>query len=248
MSDYRQRINAAAFENFGEVNSDINAYDPDGYEPDYATGQGQSAATGTTSVKQARAGQKMQINITITNSTAAKLLVELFSPFFSITNNLKTEYQNGAYLYHPATSLEGIARIAAGTDGVVGFSENGNLVVKGAAGNPTLTVGCGEYPYVSLFESVKILPFSCSYFRYTVTTDAQISNSIFSFENTMGGAEKKNVINPRAFFKPNQFQSKIVDIIAPFKIDGEKGLRLYVEAGETVTLALFIQRWGKPGI
>lgn len=245
--NYRERVNAAAFDNFGGVNSDINAYDPDGYDPDYATGD-TAATPSTTKVRAARPGQKMQVNITITNSTAAKLQIELFSAFKSITNYLKTEYVNGNYAFHPATSLEGIARIAAGTAGVVGFSENGNLVVQGAAVDPTLTVGCGEYPYVSFFESTKVLPFSCSYFRYTVTTDAQISNNIYSFESTFGGAEKSNVINPRAFFKPNQFQSKIVDIIAPFSIDGEKGLRLYVEAGETVTFALFIQRWGKVSI
>jgi hypothetical protein len=147
-------------------------------------------------------------------------------------------------LFHPATSLEGIARIAAGTFGVVGFNEAGNLQIRGGAADPSATIGCGEYPYNSLFESTKCLPFAVAYMRMTVTTDAQISNNIYHFQRTFGGAEKVNTIAPRAYFKPNQFQGKIVDIIAPFTIDGEKGLRVSVNAGEVVTFALFIQRWG----
>lgn len=237
----QRNLNAALFDNFDPDNFD-DGVSSDLYDPDNATGQAQQAGT---KIRTARPGQKLQLNITINNPTAVALTIELFSALDSVTTRLKPELVNGVYLMHPATSLEGIARIAAGTFGVVGFNEAGNLQIRGGAGDPSATVGCGEYPYVSLFESTKVLPFNTAYLRMTVDTDAQIDNNIYHFARTFGGGIKENTISPRAYFKPNQFQTKTIDILAPFPIDGEKGLRLQVNAGESVRFAFFIQRWAK---
>jgi hypothetical protein len=237
-----RKLNAAAFDNFDPDNFDD--VQSDLYDPDNADGAA-VANPAATRVRQARPGQKLQLNITIANPTAVQLTVELFSALDSVTTRLKPELVSGAYLMHPALSLEGIARIAAGTFGVVGFNEAGNLQIRGGAADPSCTVGCGEYPYVSLFESTKVLPFNTAYLRMTVDTEAQIDNNITHFSRTFGGGIKENTISPRAYFKPNQFQTKTIDILAPFSIDGEKGLRIPVNAGENVRFAFFIQRWAK---
>jgi hypothetical protein len=240
------RSNASHFDNFDPDGFDDDVQS-DLYDPDNATGAAPSASAATR-VKSARPGQKLQLNISIANPTAKNLLVELFSALDSVTTRLKPEYVNAPYLMHPATSIEGISRIAAASGGIAGFNESGNLEIQGAAGDPKLQVGCGEYPYASLFESTKQLPFNVAYLRYTVSTDDQIDNNIYHFARTFGGGVKENTISPRAYFKPNQFQGKTIDIIAPFTIDGEKGLRLQVNAGENLRLAFFIQRWTKNNV
>lgn len=232
-------MNHSNFDNFGGgVQSDL--YDPEMYDPENASGE--QAAPGATAIRQARPGQKLQLNISISNPTAVQLLVELFSALDSVTTRKKAEFANGAYAYVPALSFEGLALAGVGC---VGYNQAGNLEIKGGGADPVATVGCGEYPYNSLVESTKVLPFNVAYLRYTVDNDAQIDNNITHFTRTFGGGQKQNTISPRAYFKPNQFQAKTIDILAPFPIDGEKGLQIPVNAGENVRMAFFIQRWSR---
>lgn len=246
MNNFKKKVNESAFDNFDPDNFDSENVQSDLYDPDYMDAPG----GGTTKVRVARPGANLQLNVTITNSTASEIKTELFSALDSWTTRLKTELQVGNYLMIPATSLEGIAAIAANPTGgkVVGFNQSGDLECRGGVGDPKLTVGCGEYPYVSLFESTKQYPFYNAYTRYSVSTDAQIDKNITHFTKTFGGGLKENRISPRAFFKPNQFQNKTIDIIAPFTIDGESGLSIPVLAGEQLRLAFFIQRWGQNNV
>lgn len=242
-------VNAAAFDTFDPDNFDNDNVVSDLYDPDYATGESPGAASSSL-VKSARPGKKMQINVSITNATAAVIKTELFSALDSWTTRLKPELVVAPYNMVPALSLEGIAAlIAAPTGGnVVGFNQAGNLEVRGNVGSPKLTIGCGEYPYNSLFESTKSQPFYTSYIRYTVSTDSQIDNNIDHFTRTFAGGVRSNPVSPRAYFKPNQFQNKTIDIQAPFNIDGECGLSIPVNAGENIRIAFFIQRWAKTNI
>lgn len=245
MNNFKRKMEASAFDTY-----DPDAFDNDGvvsdlYDPDFATGQ--PGADPAVAMRTARPGKKLQINISITNATAVKLKAELFSAFDSWTTRLKPEYVVAPYNMVPALSLQGIAALVANPLGgnVVGYAQDGSLEVRGAPADPKMTIGCGEYPYNSLVDSTKTLPFYVSYIRYTVSTDAQIDNNIDHFTRTFGGGVKSNPVSPRAYFKPNQFQNKTIDILAPFSIDGESGLLIPMEAGENVRLALFIQRWGK---
>jgi hypothetical protein len=210
------RLNASHFDNydpdnFGDVYSDA-------YDPDNASGD-QQVAPAATSVRNARPTQKLQLNISVSNATAKQLLVELFSALDSVTSRKKAEYANAPYNYVPFLSFEGIALAGVGC---VGYNQSGNLEIRGGGADPKCTVGCGEYPYNSLVESTKVLPFNVALLRYTVDTDAQIDNNITHFARTFGGGVKENTISPRAYFKPNQFQAKTIDILAPFSIDGKK--------------------------
>lgn len=247
MNSFKKSVNAAAFDNFDPDNFNTDEVQSDLYDPDMATGVAQAAAQGATKVNTARPGRKLQINISITNATASNIQTELFSAFDSWTTRLKPELVVGNYSMKPWTSFEGLAAlIAAPTGGnCVGFNQAGNLEVRGNAGDPKLTIGCGEYPYVSLFESSKTYPWYTAYIRYTVSTDAQIDENITWFTRTYGGGRKSNDVSPRAYFKPNQFQNKTIDVLAPFSVDGESGISINVLAGESLRIAFFIQRYAK---
>lgn len=240
------RINEASFDNFGG-----NNYDPDmdnfedvtnDYDPDYA---GQTAPGAATKNEISRPGQKMQINLTLSNPTALKQKVELFSAFNSWANIYKSEYVNGAYTAIPALSTQGLATVGVGT---VGYDQDGNLHHYGAVGNPSVIIGCGEYPYLSLVESTKTLPFRVTFLRIAVQTTAQLNNQIVHFTRTFSGGFKSNQINVRSYKKPTQFQNLEVDTKAPFVIDGEKGLQYSLEIGEVVQIGMFINRWARPQV
>lgn len=245
---YRELKKAAGFsendfDNFDPDNFDADVYS-DQYDPDNATGA--QSAEAATKVKVANPGQKLQLNVVVTNSAAVQLTAEIFSALDSVVTRKKAEYATGNYLYIPKLSYEGLALTT--NYGTVGFTQDGFLHVKGGMGESDMTIGCGEYPYNSLLESTKTLPLKVSFLRYTVTTDAQISNNITWFKRTFGGKTETNTISPRAYFKPNQFQNKTIDILAGFTIDSESGLTIPTNAAETITLALFVQRWAKPQV
>jgi hypothetical protein len=244
---FYDRINESAFDNFGG-----NNYDPDysdgfqdvqnGYDPDYA---GESVAGAATRTEQSSPGQKMQINIDITNPTASKQKVELFSAFNSWADIFKPEYVVAAHTAIPQLSTEGLATVGVGT---IGYDQNGNLHSYGAALAASVSIGCGEYPYKSLVESTKTLPFRNNFLRIAVTTVPQLNNQLVHFTQTFAGGYKENKINVRSYKTPNQFQNLEVDTKTPFIIDGEKGLKYSLEIGETVQIGMFINRWSRPTV
>lgn len=230
--------------------SGFDSFDPDMYDPTIAgkvnnADNGGAAGYTTTAAKP---GQKMQINLTITNATAVKQTVELFSYLDSWTIRRKPEYvpSDVSYAMYPMFSYEGIQRIIADTGGVVGWDAEGNLIVRGddsSTDDPLVTVGCAEVPYRSLFRSSGILPFQVAYLRETVTTSNQIDENLTWFEKTFSGGMKENTISPRAYFRPNQFQDKTIDLTVSFNINMFTGLRMKVLANEIVQFAFFIQFW-----
>lgn len=242
---FYDRINESAFDNFGG-----NSYDPDyfqdvqndGYDPDYA---GETAPGSATRNEVSRPGQSMQINLTLSNPTASKQKMEIFSPFYSWANVYKSGFAVAAYTVIPALSTEGLATIGVGT---VGYDQNGDLRKYGAAMAASASIGCSEYPYVSLQESIKTLPFRVTFLRIAVQTTAQLNNQIKHFTQTFAGGYKSNTINVRSYKKPTQFQNLEVDTKTPFLIDGEKGLEYSLEIGEVVQLGMFINRWSRPTV
>lgn len=246
---FYDKINESSFDSFGG-----NNYDPDmdnfedvqnGYDPDYADNVAANAAGGATQQQASRPGQKMQINLTLSNPTAAKQKVELFSAFFSWAEIFKPEFITGAYTAIPSLSTQGLGTVGVGT---VGFDQTGDLHHYGAALAPSVVVGCGEYPYKSLLESTKTLPFRVTFLRIAVATVAQLNNQIIHFTRTFAGGYKQNQINVRSYKKPTQFQNLEVDTKTPFVIDGEKGLVYSLEIGEVVQIGMFINRWARPQV
>jgi hypothetical protein len=146
----------------------------------------------------------------------------------------------GGFDFKPLLSFEGQAQGDASKDGCFGVNANGEVEIRGNAGAGIIKISCNEYPYISLLEATKTKALQITRLRLTVATDAQIDNAIKYFSNTMGGGVKENVINPRAYFKPNQFQGKTIDIDQTFLIDGKSGLLLTVNSNELVRLSLFV--------
>lgn len=230
--------------------SGFDSYDPDinSYDPSIArkinNADGGSAGSPNV-ISSSKPGQKMQINLTITNGTAAVMTAEMFQWLDSCTFRYKSELAVGNYLMIPESSHEGLRRVVANSGGVVGWDQNGNLCYRGndATPDPLLTIGCSEVAYRSLFQASSILPFNISFIRENVTTSGQIDNKITWFRKTIGGGYIQNVVSPRAYFRPNQYQNLTIDIDVSLTIQVDSGIQMPVKAGETVTLALFINFW-----
>jgi hypothetical protein len=198
-------------------------------------------------------GQKMQVNVSINNPNATTAVtIEMFNWLTSFTRILNSTYATGNYLMIPLLTYAGLARTIAGTGGTVGFQDDGNLQIHGndAATPPDaiLTVGCQEVGYSSFFEASSISPFQVAYFRYTVNTDAQIDNTIKWQQKTFSGGVTQNVISPRAYFKPTQFQNFVIDITVAFTIGLDSGLFVTANATENLRFSLFIEMWTVQGI
>jgi hypothetical protein len=235
--------------NSGLTGKSVDSFDPDvnAFDPTISRklNNADGGASGAYTTQQAKPGQKMQINISITNATASLLTAELFQWLDSVTKRLKSELVTGNYLMIPETSHEGMRRVVANTGGTTSWDQNGNLVYRGddSAGNPLFTIGCAEIAYRSLFEASAIIPFQVSFVRYTVTTSAQIDKKIVWFKRTIAGGQKQNQISPRSYFRPNQYQNLTIDIPVTFDVNIDSGLQIPILAAEVVTLALFIEFW-----
>lgn len=242
------QIKRAAFNSFGG-----NSYDPsrpdrftddtvsnNQYDPsrDYADSPG-----GTTSVQNARPGQKMQINLTLNNPTASKIIFELFNAFNSSVDILKTELVVAAYSRIPGLSFEGQAAYPNNIDI---YDQNGTLMIRGAAAAPVATLGCGEYPYKSLVDTTKVLGFRIVVIRVSVATQAQFSNNIEYKMRTYAGLRVDNTINVRSYKRLINPAQLDIDVKAGVDVTGEAGLYYALEAGEAVQMGLYINKWAKP--
>lgn len=189
----------------------------------------------------ASTNQQLMLTLSVVNATAATLTAEFFSYIDSIVRRKKAEYVSGAFLYTPISSVEGLVRAIADTGGTVAFDQDGNLEVLGANNAAArLTISCSNVSYAGLFEASAVIPFRVEYLRMTVTTDGQIDNDITYFSKSFSGGQKEITIPVRSYFRPNQQQTKTIDINASFDIGIDKGFRLSVLAGETIRLACFV--------
>jgi hypothetical protein len=224
----------------------FDSYDPSlGNSFDPSMNNATGSDSGTVAV-QAKAGQKMQLNVILSNPTAKELTFELFNYLNSYLNVLNTTYVNGTYKYIPLLSYEGLAATNPGTHGgTIGFDQNGVLKILGdtAAAEASAQITCKEFPYQGLFTASGITPFNVSFLRFTCQTDPQIDETITWFKKTFSGGEQRNPISPRAYFKPNQFQNFTIDITVSFSVRIDEGLRTVVLPGESVRLAFFIMMW-----
>ena len=139
------------------------------------------------------------------------------------------------------TAPASITVLTVKVTGSVSFTQNGDLTIKGGAGDPVITISSITYPYKSLLDMSAFQPFIIKLIRLSVTTDSQLNNGINLFRNTHFNNIESNQVSPRQFFNPNQFQGKIVDIPLNYLIDSESGLLYIIEAGETVKMNMLVQ-------
>ena len=184
---------------------------------------------------------RSSFDLSITNSSAEALIVELFNQNRSFSRQRNLAYiTSGTILYKPLDTTLG--QQAAGV-GIIGFDGDGALVATGAvAWANALKVTCAQYPYRALLDASGCAPFRIFGIRMTTTTDAQIDNEIVHFNATFLGARAQNSVSPRTYFRPDQYQNKIVDIECDFRIDRERGLYMTINAGETVKMSFMVER------
>lgn len=227
-----------------------NKFDPrlgNKFDPRMNGADGDGGDPGTV-VQVAEKGQKMQINVSIVNATASGKWIELWYYLNSFSRNLNGQYVDGNYLYIPQLSYEGIKRLAAGTDGTVGFNSVGSLIIRGAGptpgpADPLVTISCKEIPYSSLFEASNVTPIRVAGFKYTVTDEEQFDEKIEWIRYTFAGAVIANPIQPRSFVDEYQQINNMVTITAKYDIAADRGLRIFVLDGQNARLSLFINNW-----
>lgn len=224
-----------------------NTFDPDHFDPT-ARGGFNNADGNAVQTVQAKPGQKMQVNLAMSNAAAVPLTFELWNYMTSMEKILNPNYATGNYKYIPLLTYQGIAaNTAGGGGGTVGFNADGSLAIRGnlVTPDPVGTISCSTTPYRAFFEASEVIPFQVAYIRQTSLTDAQIDNEITWFQRTFAGAKTENNISPRSFFKPNQFQPLTVDVTIGFPVGLDAGLRVIVNNGENLRYAMFINYWTK---
>lgn len=235
----RQLENYAFSQFDGAVDTfDPDNFDPDNFDEDEDSFKGKKKGIGT---KQVRGGQAASFNITITNqSTTLNLTAELFNALNSFLLAQNTTYANGVVTYVPSGGI-----VAADGTGVCGFTKDGHVVVTGTSGDHDLSITCEEIAYKALLESSKIRPFIVEKLRMSFTTAGQIDNKVTYFSKSWLGGVKENNISPRQFFKPDQFQTLIVDVPVNLPIDGEAGIKMVIKPSETVRINFIVMIYEK---
>ena len=227
-------------EAFNSFNDAAN-FDPDldaasNYDPDMYTGRQRQPRMPTRIIK-------ANFDLVFTNATAQNIKIEIFNALNSFTLKQRTDLAIATYSMIPHLTKEGLA---AANLGIVGYNSNGDLIATSTNNAlPDFKLSYSQFSYRALVESTRTVPFRITAIRMTTSTDAQIDNEIVHFSRTFLGGKSENTVSPRIYFKPEQFQSKIIDIPMNNIIDGEKGLLYLINAGETVKWNVAIESYEK---
>jgi len=236
----RQLENYAFSQFAGAVDSfDPDSFDPDNFDEDedYGFKGKKKPGIGTKVVR----SQFASFNITIQNESATlSLTAELFNALNSFLVAQNSTYANGVVTYVPSGGI-----VAADGAPVCGFTKDGSVIVTGSSGSHDLTISCEEIAYAALLESSKIRPFVVEKMRMSFTTAGQIDNKVTYFSKSWLGGVKENNISPRQFFKPDQFQTLIVDVPVNLPIDGETGVKIIIKPSETLRINFIVMLYEK---
>ena len=218
---------------------EFNDLDPSNFDPnnfamdDFSqpAGKGQAVNSGTT-----------MITLKVVNAQAAPATAQ----FFGAGTGIAALVSDAAIT--ALTPLAGPPLAAAGNAANANrfyFDTNGDLVYQDAA-NALMRLSCTEIPYKQLLQGMLFGKFRVNRVRFTPTSDGQIDNKITFKEKTMfGKTGYEDSINPRQYFRPDQFQSKIIDIPYDWTFNQERTFSQVINAGETVTYALTITQVAK---
>lgn len=221
------------------MNEEFEDFDGETFDPNNFAGQnaGANFAGLRTSAAPIGSGSTM-ITIKVVNAQAAAATAEIFG------------FGTGVAAGVDDAGLTALASLAGPPLAVAGnaanisrmyFDKNGDFVFQDAA-NALMRISCNEMPYKQLLMGTLFGKFKINRIRFTPTTDAQIDNIIEFREKTMFGKTWQDSINPRQYFRPDQFQTKIIDIPYNWVMNQERAFRQRINAAETVTYALQISQ------
>lgn len=251
------RMEEASFDSFDPeiMNFDpetVMGYDDeDGYDVDEDGYDLADSYKGKRQMKKRSLSALSQIDIVIDNSAiSAVTTVELFNYLRSNTMIRNTTYN--ATTFEPTTFDKSINRAAANSSvlsdaQMIYWRSDGSLVyntttgVGTAMGTAACIISCTQVPYRVIHEATRNNLLYIEKFRLSVKTSAQIDQSFTYFKNTFLGGVTSNNIAPRSEFKPNQFQTLIVDVPMKIGIDAERGLSYSLVSQEKVTITMFFR-------
>lgn len=230
----KNQLKAAAFDSYDQDNYD-DSYDDsydDTYEPDEYGGKKRTAParrpiSGAMPMKPTNG----YFTIQIVNGIAGAQTVELFNSLRNAVNAVNSELFAG---FNPFTAVN---RAAANLNSVIYYNAAGDMIIQSAAGT-LLTISCKQIPYRTLVESLKFYRINVAKTKISYVNEAQLDNDITYSVQTFLGKKEVNTFTPRVYFADNQFQSKQVTIPQSYIIDGERGLSMVVNQGETISLNL----------
>jgi len=255
-----------AFDNFDSFDPEM--YDPEMYDASSAVdpnfydeeNDNYTLADGYTQMnKMAMKKRKFansplaQLDIVITNNQTAAITVELFN--FLRSNTMIRNLNYNTTVYEPQTLDKSVNRAAANSSIIsdaqmIYWRSDGSLVYN-AASSATLTtlatnttvISCPQVPFRVLHEATRNNALYIEKFRLSVGSSytSQFDNPITYFKNTFLGGTKSNQLAPRSEFKPNQFQSNIIDLPAKITIDAETGLSIPIVSQATLTMTTFFK-------
>lgn len=229
-----KQMEKAAFNSF--MDEDTNNFDPNLFDPDNAAGAGKMVNAPKAKPMSAIA----QFTIKIVNALGVDTKIELFNFLRSVAFAANSDVS----ALNPWTA---VSVAAANTHSLIYFQQDGSLIFEDAAGLK-LTISCNQVPYISLFYATAFFPIRVERMLMSFTLDSSLDQDIKHTTNTFLGGKKTNPITPRTFFDPTQFQSKLVNIRAPYDLDIEKGLQLTVLSTETLSFNLYLRKYVKPSL
>lgn len=232
-NETKERLKAAAFDSYDDENSYDDSFD-DTYES-VDNYKGKKKATGNAPSMAATSwiATSGYFTVSVVNSIGALQRIELFS---SLRN---AGFTSNVGLYPTYLPFVFSNRAAANANNTVVFASNGDQIITNNAG-AILTISCKQIPYRTLLESLKFYRISVKQTKIGYTNEPQLDNDITHITQTLLGKLEQNTFTPRVYFKDTQFQSKQVTIAQPYIIDGERGLQVDVNSGETMSFNFYL--------
>jgi hypothetical protein len=255
-----------AFDNFDSFDPEMNydaasAEDPSFYDDEesfdpemYDLPDGYAMRSKQAKKSRIKSAPLAQLDITIDNGgISARTTVELFNVLRSNTLIRNTAYN--ATTYEPQVFDKSVNRAAANSSimndaQMIYWRSDGSLVYNAASAatgttlaTNTCVISCPQVPFRVLHEATRSNLLWIEKIRLVVPsgTLSQIDEPITIFKNTFLGGKKENQIAPRSEFKPNQFQTNIVDVPIKSAIDAETGMSYTLVSQSKVTMSLFFR-------
>lgn len=197
-----------------------------------------------------------QFDLTIINDDTVSQNIELFNaqePITEVANN-----QWNPSLIPVLSARQITVRNAAGTGTIVltayatEFPPTTLVAYWGLAGeliyataNGSTSIQCEQISYRSLVRYSLANSFVIAKMRMKFSNSLQINNNITYRRKNFLGAATTNNISVASYFRPDQFQSLIVDVPTNILITNEVGLFYNILAANTVNMSIFITKWSK---
>lgn len=233
MDNYtKNALKAAAFDSFDDDMGFDDSFDDtfdsvDNYKGKKATGAKPAMAASSWVSTQG------YFTVSVVNAMGALQKIEIFS---SLRN---AGFVSNTTLYPTYLPFVFANRAAANANNTVVFAANGDQIITNNAG-AILTISCKQIPYRTLLESLKFYRISVRQTKIGYTNEPQLDNDITHVTQTLLGKLEQNTFTPRVYFKDTQFQSKQVTVTQPYIIDGERGLQVDVNSGETMSFNFYL--------